>query len=152
MMLAVSYVTLGGTAFRSKAIYCYDWLDLLGTVKVGENRRIPQQPGRAVRPRYQDETRAGLAFRIQGRWNLNNTPYTGSSVAHTYQLWATLDGLAQVNVPQPCTVTIDSTTVFSTSLIVEALDPPVPANGTPDIVTVLMDVTLPGGPITTTGS
>jgi hypothetical protein len=151
MSLAVSYVTLGGTAFRSKAIYCHDWLDVLGTVKAGENRRVPQQPGRAVRLRYPDETRAGLAWRIQGRWNTDNSPYTGSSVAHTYQLWGTLNTLAQVNVPQPFTVVIEGATVFSADLIVEALDPPQPADGTPDIVTVLMDVTFSDGPITLSG-
>ena len=148
-MLADSYVTLGSTAYRSQALYCYDWLDLLGIVKAGENRRVPQKAGRAVRERYLDEVRAGLAWRAQGRWNLDGTPYAGvSSVANTYQLWAVLNDAAQVNVPQPCTVTIEGVTVFSTSLIVEALDPPVPADGTPDIVTMLMDVTLSDGPVT----
>jgi hypothetical protein len=151
-MLSNSYVTIGAVDYRSSAIYCFDWTDLLGIVKAGENRRVPQQTGRAVRPRYLDEVRAGLLWRINGRWNTDGTAYTGASVPHAYLLWETLAAVSHVNVPQTLSVTIEGVETFATSLIVEALDPPQPVNGTPDILTVLMDVTLPDGPITWAGS
>jgi hypothetical protein len=151
-MLSNSYVTIGAVDYRSPAIYCNDWLDLLGLVKAGENRRVPQQTGRAVRPRYPDEVRAGLSWRINGRWNTDGTAYTGLSVPHAYLLWADLFTVAQVNTPQTASVTIEGVEMFTTSLIVEALDPPQPLNGTPDILMMLMDVTLSDGPVTLAGS
>jgi hypothetical protein len=142
-MLDPIYLSLGGQDWRSAAIRCYDWLDLIRVVKRGSNRTVPQHVGSAVRPRYHAEVRAGLMFRIQGRFNHpDGTAHTGDPRVNVYALLGTLKTVCEVDTPQTLQLVGASA---AADCIVEEMG--APTFVTPEIVTVMVDVTLPGGPL-----
>lgn len=122
-------ITLGGLVLP-----CYDWSDLLkGAAKRGTDRIVPGVAGRAVRPRVSDALEAGLALR-----------YIADNHADVYVRLATLRAVCDVNVPQDLVFDwgAGSTTV---DCIVEEMGPPTFRSDR--IVTLVVDVTLPDGPL-----
>jgi hypothetical protein len=139
------YISLGGVNFRSRAIRCSDWSDLLKSPpKRGSNRVIAGEEGRLPRTRVPDELRAGLQFRIQGRWNHPaGTAHTGDRHANMYTLLNVLRGVCD----DPDVQQLQLVGVMSGSVdcIVEEMGPPnFPA---PWVATLVVDVTLPDGPV-----
>jgi hypothetical protein len=123
-----------GTFTFADPIFCYDWSDLLkGGAKRGGNRPVPGVAGRAVRPRVADEVRAGLAVRI-----------IADTHQDVYGHLATLRAVCDVNVPQTLTLNW-GTGSASADCIVEEMGPP--SFQTPTICTLVVDVTLPDGPL-----
>jgi hypothetical protein len=138
------YVTIGTLVLRTRGIDCFDWSDLFRVTKAGANRRIPQQTGRAVRPRFLDEVRAALPVRLNGFFDADGDPYVGDPHDNVYSLFGILQAVAAVNTPQVLSFTRPSGSVTA-NCIVEEL------GGltfvTPELATVVLDVTLPGGPL-----
>jgi hypothetical protein len=126
-------LTLGSFEFGG-AVVCYDWSDLLkGGAKRGANRRVPGVGGSKVRPRVQDEVRAGLAVRI-----------LAVSHAGVYVHLAALRAVCDAT--WPLTLTLDwGDGEASAQAIVEEMGPP--TFQAPNICTLVVDVTLPDGPL-----
>jgi hypothetical protein len=125
-------VTLGGLTLRGD-ITCYDWADLFKTSKRGANRPIPGTAGRAVRVRVTDEVRAGLAIRI-----------IGATHDDVYTHLATLQTVCAVNGPQDLTFVWAGGSV-TVACVVEEMGPPTFL--APQVATLVVDVTLPDGPL-----
>lgn len=144
--LADTYISLGGVAFRSAAIRCYDWSDLLKSPpKRGSNRTIASEAGRYARTRVTDELRAGLAFRIHGQWDHPAGGATaGDPHANVYTLLDTLRGVCDDTEVQQ--LQLVGVMASSVDCIVEEMGPPTFQSYS--IATLIVDVTLPDGPVT----
>jgi len=144
--LADIYISLGGVAFRSAAIRCYDWSDLLKSPpKRGSNRVIAGESGRYARTRVADELRAGLAFRVAGHWDHpGGGAHAGDPHTNMYTLLDTLRGVCDVATVQQ--LQLVGVMAASVDCIVEEMGPP--TFGAPHIATLVVDVTLPDGPVT----
>ena len=144
---ASPYISIGSLILRTRAIDCYDWSDLLQQPpKRGQDRPIPGVDGRAVRPRKNDALRAALPVRLNGSYT-GNTRYTGDRHLKVYDHLEDLaavtgDGTTQnLSLVRPAgTVTVDC--------IVESSSAPNFLSGW--IAIVVLDVTLPDGPISLT--
>lgn len=150
MALADIYISLGGVDFRSRAIRCYDWGDLLKSPpKRGSNRVIAGEPGRLARPRVADEMRVGLPFQINGRFvHPGDAPFTGNSHNNLYTLLAALRVVCDVGTVQQ--LRLVGAMAASVDCIVEEMGPP--TFQADDIVSLVVDVTLPGGAVTYSAS
>jgi len=143
------YISLGGVNFRSRAIRCSDWSDLLKSgPKRGSNRVIAGEDGRLARVRVQDELRVGLQFRVQGRWqHPAGAAFTGDRHANMYTLLNVLRGVA--DDPEVQQLQLVGVMGSSVDCIVEEMGPP--RFDAPWIATVVLDVTLPDGPVDLSG-
>jgi hypothetical protein len=139
------YISLGGVAFRSWALRCYDWSDLLKSPsKRGSNRVIAGEEGRLARVRVGDELRAGLRFRVSGRWqHPSGDPFTGDPHENMYDLLGVLRGVCD----EPDVQQLQLVGVMGSSVdcIVEEMGPP--RFESPTVATLVVDVTLPDGPV-----
>jgi len=149
MALADIYISLGGVAFRSPALRCYDWSDLLKSPsKRGSNRVIAGEPGRFPRVRVPDELRAGLAFRVAGAWDHPGGGFhTGDAHANMYDLLGVLRGVC--DDPEVQQLQLVGVMDSSVDCIVEEMGPP--RFDGPEVATLVVDVTLPDGPIVLSG-
>lgn len=122
--LADIYISLGGVAFRSAAIRCYDWSDLLQSPpKRGSNRVIAGEAGRFARTRVADELRAGLAFRVHGQWDHPaGGAHAGDPHANVYTLLNTLRGVC--DDPEVQQLQLVGVMGASVDCIVEEMGPP----------------------------
>lgn len=143
--LADTYISLGGVAFRSQAIICYDWSDLLKSgPKRGSNRPIAGEAGRLARTRVQDELRAGLAFRIGGRFqHPSGGRFVGDAHANMYTLLDTLRDVCDTTTVQQ--LQLVGVMASSVDCIVEEMG--APRFRGPHVATLIVDVTLPDGPV-----
>jgi len=143
--LADTYISLGGVAFRSQAIVCYDWSDLLKSPpKRGSNRTIAGEAGRYARTRVADELRAGLAFRVQGQWeHPAGGAHAGDPHANVYTLLDVLRGVCDTATVQQ--LQLVGVMAGSVDAIVEEMGPPTFQSY--GIATLVVDVTLPDGPV-----
>ena len=138
------YVQIGTLILRTRAIDCHDWSDLFQTVKRGEDRVIPGVAGRAVRPRQLDHVRAALPVRLNGAYLVNHWT-AGDAHRRVYDHLADLDAVVSVLGAQTLTFHYDGSTSQVADCIVEGVT--APTFDTPSVARVVLDVTLPGGPL-----
>lgn len=105
--LKTEYITLGGLAFRSHALNCYDWSDLTGSAdKAGDDFDPDQTDGVDPQARWEDGFDARLFIRVKGRWNTDNTRVARTSwVSNYWTLLGQVRAVAQVNTVQTLTIT-----------------------------------------------
>ena len=149
IQLQDTYISLGGVAFRSPALRCYDWSDLLKSPsKRGSNRVIAGEAGRFPRVRVPDELRAGLRFRVSGRFqHPSGDRFVGDAHANMYDLLGVLRGVC--DDPEVQQLQLVGVMDSSVDCIVEEMGPP--RFDAPHVATLVVDVTLPGGPIDLSG-
>jgi hypothetical protein len=134
-----------GTLTLDGGIVCNDWADLLQSPpKRGQNRLVPGQAGRVVRPRVMDEMRAALPVRLKGWLNVDGTLYAGDPHDNVYALWDVLRGVCDVTVPQTLQLVTGAGT-FTGECVVEELT--APKFETPTLAAAVIDVTFAGGPL-----
>jgi len=143
-----TYVTLGGLHLGNLAIDCYDWSSLFAVPsKRGKNRVLPGQSGREARPRINEEFRAGLAIRLRGDYTDNNEVIYDTEAnwaTNIYARLSTLQATCMVNTIETLTFTAPSISLSADAQI-EEMGPPDFRN--PWIITLVVDLTLPNGPI-----
>jgi hypothetical protein len=141
---STTYITLGGLVCRTYGIDCTDWSGLLASPKRGADRIIPQQTGVAVRPRYLAAVRAPLPFVLNGMFNADGTFATGDPHANVYTLLATLRAILDDTAPIVLELVRPVGTVTSRCIVEEVGAPDFP---TPGVAKLMVDVTLPDGPL-----
>ena len=141
---APTYIVLGSLVCRTYGIDCTDWSGLLRSPKRGTDRIIPQQAGVAVRTRYPAAVRAGLPFTLNGMFTADGTFATGDPHDNVYSLLATLRATCDALVPITLQLVRPTVTVTSRCIVEEVSDPDFP---TPSIGKLIVDVTLPDGPL-----
>jgi hypothetical protein len=146
---ATTHITIGALILRTRAYDCWDWSDLLNhPAKRGTDRIIPGVAGRSVRPRVVDAARCVLPVRLNGDWTANNTSAGGTDIQRHERVYDHLKTLHTIVTPtttQTLTFTYGAKSV-SVSCIVEGCT--APQFETPSLATVVLDVTLPAGPLT----
>jgi hypothetical protein len=145
---APTYIVLGSLVCRTYGIDCTDWSALLRSPKRGQDRIIPQQAGVAVRPRFPAAVRAGLPFTLNGMFNADGTFASGDPHDNVYTLLATLRETCDALEPITLQLVRPTVTVVSRCIVEEVGDPDFPTAG---IGKLVVDVTLPDGPLDLSG-
>ena len=144
-----THLTLDGVGLRTRAIDCFDWSDLFQRPYRGVNRVAPGQVGSKVRPRVADEVAAALPVRLNGGYD-DNTWLGGDDQTQHSRLIGHLDVLHGIG---PGVVDLEfvwadgSTTV---DCLVDAFG--TPRFDTPGLAVVVIEVTLPDGPMSLASS
>lgn len=155
---AATHVTVGGLLLRSRAVDCDDWSDLLKSpAKRGVNRAVRGQSGRKVRPRANDELRGLLPVRLDGSWDQDNVRESGGPVewhANLYTLLAEVRQIADVTSPQTLSFVWPGGTTAADCIVEEMSEPAFGSlsGGPMWSARVVLDVTLPDGPLDLAGS
>lgn len=140
---AATYVTIGTTVLRTRAIDCTDWSDLLASPSRGRDRPIPGQAGAAVRPRVDDVVRAALPVRLHGGYD-DNTWLGGDLETQHARIYTHLAVLYALKGEGTLTFTWPSGSASGTC-IVESVE--TPRFDSAAIALAVLDVTLPDGPL-----
>lgn len=141
-----TYITLGGLNCGTKGIDCYDWSDLLsGAPKRGQNRVLPDLPGRELRPKLPDEMRAALQFRLRGDYTTNGTYINADEDTWHQNIYSRLSTLRSIaNSTETKTIQlITPLTQIQNVCQIEEMGKPRFLN--PWIVNVVVDLTIPTG-------
>ena len=145
---ASTYVTVGTTVLRTRAMDCTDWSDLLASPRRGRDRIVPGESGAKVRPRVSDVVRAALPVRLHGGYNVNS--WVGGTVEEQHsRVYAHLNVLHGLLSETSLTFTWPDGS-DSVSCVVESVEPP--RFDTAAIAVVVLDVTLPDGPLDITAT
>jgi hypothetical protein len=143
------FVTLGGLTIGSRGLDVHDYDDLLSDAPMrGANRTVPGVAGRAVRPRQLGELRAALVVRLRGDWTRDNQPVaTSGRVAQLYDHLAALRTVTRNTAVQTLTLQLDGGLVLSADCQVEDGGRFVREDGNAWAGIVVVDLTLPDGPL-----